>query len=112
MTAARRVEVHHIAHWEDGGPTDTANLVALCPRHHRLHHRGGLGISGDADDPNGLIFTDARGRRLTGCGRPAPPGPDLRGATEQLNLSPSTYVHPTGERMDYWCVYFNETPIG
>ena len=26
------------------------------------HHRGQLGITGNADDPNGLTFTDARGR--------------------------------------------------
>ncbi len=108
----RRVEVHHIRHWEDGGPTDTANLVALCPRHHRLHHRGGLGIAGDADDADGLVFTDARGRRLATCGRPAPPGPDLPAATKQLNLAHSTYVHPTGERMDYSCVQFNEATSG
>ncbi|HWC10460.1 MAG TPA: DUF222 domain-containing protein, partial [Acidimicrobiales bacterium] len=73
----RWLQVHHVTHWEDGGPTDTANLVALCSRHHRLHHRGLLGVEGDADDAEGLVFTDARGRRLTGCGRPAPPGPDL-----------------------------------
>jgi len=47
--------------------------VALCSAHHRLHHRGLLGISGNADDPDGLEFTDHAGRRLTGCGRPAPP---------------------------------------
>ncbi|MDP9071155.1 MAG: HNH endonuclease, partial [Actinomycetota bacterium] len=61
-------------HWEDGGRTDTANLVALCGPHHRLHHRGGLGIAGNADEPEGMVFTDPRGRRLTGAGRPAPPG--------------------------------------
>ena len=70
----RWLQVHHIAHWEDGGRTDTPNLVALCSRHHRLHHRGLLDISGDADDPDGLVFVDSGGRRLTGSGRPAPPG--------------------------------------
>ncbi len=40
-------------HWEDGGPTDTANLVALCGFHHRLHHRGGLGIAGRWVHPDG-----------------------------------------------------------
>jgi hypothetical protein len=71
---SRWLQVHHIVHWEDGGATDTANLLALCHRHHRLHHLGKLGISGDADDPNGVLFTDERGEALTSCGRAQPPG--------------------------------------
>ena len=50
------LQIHHIVHWEDGGPTDTWNLVALCDAHHRLHHLGRLQIAGDADDPDGLVF--------------------------------------------------------
>ncbi len=45
---------------------------AASLRHHRLHHLGHLHISGDADRPDGLVITDRRGRRLTGCGRPRP----------------------------------------
>ncbi|HEX2041275.1 MAG TPA: DUF222 domain-containing protein, partial [Acidimicrobiales bacterium] len=98
----RWLQVHHLAHWEDGGPTDTANLVALCSKHHRLHHRGLLAIAGhDADDPGGLVFTDARGRRLTGSGRPAPP--------EHLEVT-ATYSHPSGERLDPACVWFRPPP--
>ena len=97
----RWLQVHHIVHWEDGGRTDTPNLVALCSRHHRLHHQGMLGISGDADDPDGLEFTDHAGRRLTGCGRPAPPG--------ELVLT-ATYAHPTGERLDGRWVQFRDPP--
>jgi hypothetical protein len=97
----RWLQVHHIAHWEDGGRTDTPNLVALCSKHHRLHHRGLLGISGDADDPDGLSFVDSRGRRLTGSGRPAPP--------EALTLT-ATYTHLTGERLDPACVWFRPPP--
>ena len=50
------LQIHHIVHWEDGGPTNTWNLVALCHAHHRLHHLGRLQISGDADEPDGLVF--------------------------------------------------------
>ncbi|MFN2504352.1 MAG: HNH endonuclease [Acidimicrobiales bacterium] len=52
--------MHHLRHWEDGGTTDTENLLALCAHHHRLHHRGGLGMAGNADDPDGIVFTDER----------------------------------------------------
>jgi len=48
----RGLEIHHIRHWEDGGPTDTANLLALCRRHHRDHHHR-LDITGNPDLPAG-----------------------------------------------------------
>lgn len=69
----RIVEIHHVIHWLNGGLTDTWNLVALCPKHHRMHHQGRLEIAGNADDPDGLVFTDARGRRIEPCGAPIPP---------------------------------------
>ncbi len=31
-----RCELHHIVPWQDGGPTELDNLVALCVRHHQL----------------------------------------------------------------------------
>ena len=97
----RWLQVHHILHWEDGGATDTANLVALCARHHRMHHLGQLGITGNGDDPGGMVFTDVRGRRLHDTGRPAPPG--------QLRIS-GRWAHPLGERLDSRWVHFNEVP--
>jgi len=98
---SRWLHVHHIVHWEDGGATDTSNLMALCSTHHRRHHRGELGIEGDADDPDGITFTDARGRPLAPAGTPIPPtGPTPRG----------NWVHPTGERMDDECVVFRDPP--
>jgi hypothetical protein len=69
----RIIEIHHIIHWVDGGPTSTWNLVALCPKHHRMHHQGRLGITGSADEPDGLVFTDHQGRQLQPCGAPTPP---------------------------------------
>ena len=96
----RWLHVHHLRHWEDGGATDTPNLIALCGHHHRMHHRGRLGMAGDADDPDGVVFTDERGRILAGCGRPSPPGdrPWPQGA----------WVHPSGERLEAFAVHFNE----
>jgi hypothetical protein len=70
---ARYVEIHHIRHWRDGGTTDTSNLISLCPRHHRMHHRGELGITGNADQFDSIVFTDATGQRRPGVGQPAAP---------------------------------------
>ena len=99
---ARYVQVHHVWHWEDGGPTESWNLACLCPHHHRLHHRGRLGITGtNADDPNGLTFTDASGRTLCGLSPPTPPD----GAPPP---PPGAYQHPTGERLtDTRLIHFN-----
>ena len=63
-----RVECHHLIHWVDGGPTNTANLASLCPYHHDGHHSGDFTITGNADDPAGLTFT-------TRTGLPIGPGP-------------------------------------
>ena len=102
----RFLEVHHVVHWDPdhgAGPTDTWNLACLCPRHHRLHHQGKLGISGNADDPHGLIFTDAHGRvvKPSAVARPPtgpPPQPTGR------------YQHPLGERLHMHWVTFNPPP--
>jgi hypothetical protein len=88
----RRVEIHHVDHWSRHGPTETWNLLCVCARHHRLHHLGRLGITGNADRPETLVFTDANGRKLPGCGTPTrpPPGSEPPGGS---------YAHPTGERL-------------
>ena len=35
---SRKVDLHHIRHWANGGPTDLDNLLSLCPYHHALVH--------------------------------------------------------------------------
>lgn len=75
-TADRFVEIHHIIHWLDGGPTDTWNLLSLCPKHHKLHHHGVIGIEGNADEFDGVTFTEARGDPIAGSGRPKLPTVD------------------------------------
>jgi hypothetical protein len=103
-TAVHHLEIHHIIHWTDHGPTDTWNLVALCPHHHRLHHQGRLGITGNADHPHGLVFTDARGDPIRPSGasprppdRPPPP-PD------------GVWRHPVGERLHTRWLHFTPPP--
>jgi hypothetical protein len=98
------IEVHHIIHWDDDGPTDTFNLIALCPRHHRMHHRGELGITGNADTPDGVTFTNRHGRVLATTGaRPQPPGAPPPSPT-------GTYQHPLGERLDTRWLTFDPPP--
>ena len=60
-----RCEIHHIREWENGGPTDIDNLMALCGPHHRAHHnhQPSGGVRGGGDRPSG-------GARR-GNGRPA-----------------------------------------
>lgn len=91
-TAHRFVEIHHIIHWLDGGPTDTWNLVSVCPRHHKLHHQGELGIAGNADDEHGLVFTDRSGREIEPNGRPILP-------TESPPEAPQPYTAPLRGRI-------------
>ncbi|MFM8597614.1 MAG: HNH endonuclease signature motif containing protein [Mycobacterium sp.] len=89
--ATRGLHAHHIRHWEDGGRTDLDNLVLLCPFHHRLHHRGGITITGPADR---LVVTDGDGRTLTPRSLARPPN----------NPPPAVApcAGPTGERATWW----------
>ncbi|OBI60870.1 hypothetical protein A5667_12720 [Mycolicibacterium fortuitum] len=89
--ATRGLHAHHIVHWEDGGPTDLDNLVLVCPYHHRLHHRGGITITGPAHQ---LIVTDSTGKRLLGGSLARPP------TTAPPDVPPC--AGPTGERADWW----------
>ena len=113
------LEIHHIWHWEDGGPSETWNLIALCSHHHHLHHQGRLGIDGNADLPRhvapGVVFTDRWGHALSPTGTPIPP------ATTEADASPAAqvarsgiaarpYAGPTGERLDRWGFHLNAAP--
>ena len=59
-----------------------------------MHHRGELGIAGDADQPDGVTFTSRSGRVIAASGarptRPGAPPPPPGGR----------YRHPLGERLD------------
>ncbi len=68
--ATRGLHAHHLQHWEDGGHTDLANLVLVCPYHHRLHHRGVITITGPAHT---LVITDSAGRTLSNASLARPP---------------------------------------
>jgi len=89
--ATRGLHAHHIRHWEDGGPTELANLVLVCPYHHRLHHRGIITITGPGND---VTVTDSAGRPLSAGSLARPP--------TQPPPAVAPCPVPTGERVDWW----------
>ena len=89
--ATRGLHAHHVIHWEDGGVTELHNLVLVCPYHHRLHHQGGITISGPADR---LAISDRAGNQLSGGSLARPP------TTPPPDVPPCP--GPTGERAQWW----------
>jgi Domain of unknown function (DUF222) len=74
------LHAHHLVFWEDGGLTIPANLVLLCPFHHRALHAGEFTIDGNPEDGT-LRFLDRWGNSIgppdlgpPGEGRPPDPG--------------------------------------
>jgi Domain of unknown function (DUF222) len=88
----RRLEVHHLVHWEHLGPTNTNNLAGLCSYHHHRHHDGTYTVSGNADIHEGLIFKRADGTTIHAGPQPIQP-------TSPLRAPPNPYKHPTGEQL-------------
>jgi Domain of unknown function (DUF222)/HNH endonuclease len=101
--STRGLEVHHIQHWADQGPTNPTNLGCLCRPCHRDHHRRKFNITGNAETPGGLTFTKPNGEIIEPCGTPNPP-PDV------LPASDKPYQHPLGESFDRRDLVFNPPP--
>ncbi len=89
--ATRGLHAHHLVHWEDGGPTELSNLVLVCPFHHRLHHKGGITLTGPAEK---LKVTDSEGDVLTDASLARPP------TTPPPDVPPCP--GPKGERAQWW----------
>ncbi len=101
-TQRTRLRVHHVRHWARGGPTDRANLIALCPSHHRAAHEGGWTI--EADGRGGYSFLDPNRRVVPQIVVPTPSDPgavvDVNGA-HGLTVTDRTISSLSGgERMD------------
>lgn len=79
----RGLQIHHMVHYADGGPTESWNLVSLCPYHHRFLHEHGWTVTGDPEQPEGLVFRAPDGRRLGG------PRPRLRPEIRARVLQPA-----------------------
>ena len=89
--ATRGLHAHHLVHWENGGPTELSNLVLLCPFHHRMHHKGGITLTGPAET---LKVTDSEGEPLTDGSLARPP------TTSPPDVPPCP--GPLGERAQWW----------
>ncbi len=105
--ATRGLEIHHLIHWENGGPTDSNNLVALCKAHHRSHHHGLVHINGDPY--KGLSFTNANGAPLCFKAAKAPADTTHAGlaSTAQDGGMVDATSHrfgATGERLQRWSI--------
>ncbi len=70
-TQRTRLRAHHVVHWARGGPTDRANLIMVCPTHHRSVHEGGWRV--EADGRGGFGFVDPRGALVSEVVVPPPP---------------------------------------
>lgn len=55
-------QLHHVWHWERGGPTDVDWLLPLCSRHHHLHHDGVFDIIRRPD--GSFLFLRADGTEI------------------------------------------------
>jgi len=105
---SRRVDIHHIVYWSNGGKTRLKNLISLCKRHHALVHDKGLMIAVSRD---GFAFYTADGLPLPA----SPPLPQPTGditACHDATITPTTIIPPhSGERLNLnlaiWIAFAN-----
>ena len=95
---SRRVDLHHIQYWSNGGRTKLDNLVSLCKYHHMLVHERGYLIAAARDG----TFTFYRHDGTAVPASPALPATDgTIGGCHDAEITPETIVPPWyGERLD------------
>jgi len=94
---SRRVDLHHIQYWSNGGRTDLDNLISLCKYHHTLVHDRGY-IIATAD--GGFAFCRPDGTALPSSPALPEPDGDLTG-WHDADITPGTIVPSWyGERLD------------
>src|SRR5262249_48892473 len=97
---SRRVDLHHIRHWVNGGPTDLENLVSLCLRHYQLVHDRGYFIAAPPGGGGTFAFYRPAGPRLPSCSPLPEPGGPI-GQVYDADITPDTIISPWyGERLD------------
>ena len=95
---SRRVDLHHIQYWSNGGRTKLDNLVSLCRYHHQAVHDRGYLIAVARDGT--FTFYQPGGHPLPAC----PPLPQTDGTIESCHdadITPETIIPSWyGERLD------------
>ena len=72
------VDLHHVIHWQDGGPTEMSNLASLCRHHHGVTHRNGWSMTAASGEwftwttPGGRILHSQRHGRPRAPARAGP----------------------------------------
>ncbi len=110
---SRRIDLHHITYWANGGRTSLDNLISLCRHHHTLLHDRGYLIA--AKPGGGFAFYRPDGTPLPASpALPAPEGPI--GDCHEVGITPETIIPPWhGERLNldeaiYICLANARTP--
>jgi hypothetical protein len=95
---SRRVDLHHIKFWANGGETKIGNLISLCSRHHHLVHDKGIII---ATTPDGFPFYFRDGKLIPDS-PPLPGGsPGGLAASHGADIDYHTIIPPhSGGRLD------------
>jgi hypothetical protein len=95
---SRRIDLHHIAHWINGGRTDLDNLISLCKYHHMLVHDRGYLIA--AKTGGTFAFYRPDGTALPSCPALPPPEGSIE-ETHDAEITEGTIIPPWyGERLD------------
>jgi hypothetical protein len=95
---SRRIDLHHIVFWSNGGETRLANILCLCKRHHTLVHDKGIIIATVA---GGFAFSMADGTPIA-ASPPLPESPPAGITTSHhAVITADTIIPPhSGERLD------------
>jgi len=82
----RKLHAHHVTWWSLGGPTDLANLVLVCGRHHTLLHHAGFQLTLHPDRT--ITVRSADGAAVPQ--HPEPPSGDADLLDPDRHLQPTT----------------------
>jgi Domain of unknown function (DUF222)/HNH endonuclease len=109
---SRRVDLHHIQYWSNGGRTRLTNLISLCKYHHKLVHDRGYLI--EAGSGSAFAFYRPDGAAIPASPALPPPDGTIEGCHD-ADITPGTIIPPWyGERLDldhaiYVCLANAET---
>jgi HNH endonuclease/uncharacterized protein DUF222 len=95
---SRRVDLHHIQYWSNGGRTSLDNLISLCKYHHMLVHDRGYLIAAARDGTFAFYRPDGT---AVPASPPLPEPSGMIGDCHDADIDPDTIIPPWyGERLD------------